>query len=286
MDWFRIVALLLALYLLFNLVLWLVAPRLVFPAPEPSYTFAEPLYRRLELPGGAGQFVLTLQEPSPAEVIQRLPGAEERVVLYFHGNATDLGYVQRRIDALKAYGFTVCAPDYPGYGQSGGKASESGTLATAEASYQYLLDQGYEPQQIVIWGRSLGSGPACHLASQVPCDRLILETAFASIVRVKFPFRITFWDMFDNLARARDIQCPALVLHGKQDRIVPFDHAEKLAAALAGPVETLYADTAGHNDLPDVAGTLYWETVLNFAVGQPPQPLVVPVSAQFSTLED
>ncbi|KAF0095128.1 MAG: hypothetical protein E1N59_1174 [Puniceicoccaceae bacterium 5H] len=285
MDWFRVLALLIALYVCLNLAAIWFAPKLIFPAPEPSYALADAPFQRLEYADGQ-HFLLTLQAPTQGEAIRPVPGAEGRVILYLHGNAADLGHVQSRIDALKQYGFTVCAPEYPGYGLSDGRPTEAGVFAVADQTYRFLRQQGYEPEQIVIWGRSLGSGPASYLASRQKCDRLILETPFASTFRVKTRIRLFFGDMFDNLGRAADITCPTLVLHGTDDEIVPYGQARKLAERLGGPVETYWVEGAGHNDLPDVAGALYWETTLGFAAGHPDAPIPVAQADALPTIED
>lgn len=278
MDWLRLMLIALAclviLYAGLHLLAALWAPCRIYPVPTPSYAFDEQRHRRLPLGPGQPSFVLTLQgAPNLADLPNALPGAGQRVILYFHGNATDLGYVQSRIESLTRYGFAVCAVDYPGYGLSEGRPSEAAIFACADRAYQYLMECGYQPEQIVVWGRSLGSGPACYIASRLRCERLILETPFSSTYRVITRRKCLLDDQFDNLARAPQIGCPTLLIHGTEDRVVPFGQAQKLADAIGGPVETLWVQGGGHNDLPTFAGPAYWETVLNFAVNRPRQPV-------------
>jgi fermentation-respiration switch protein FrsA (DUF1100 family) len=193
------------------------------------------------------------------------PGSK-RLLLYSHGNGVDIGMIREYLETFQTAGISVLAYDYPGYGTSSGVASEAGVYAAADAAYLHATQTlNFAPEQITLYGRSLGSGPSCWLAERYPIDRLILDGAFSSTFRVMTRIKILPWDKFDNLKRLRSsINRPTLIIHGVLDQTVPFDHAKQNWAALKGEKQKLWVAGAGHNNLKEVAGAIYWDTVLPF----------------------
>jgi abhydrolase domain-containing protein 17 len=192
------------------------------------------------------------------------PGAKH-LLLYSHGNREDLGYIRPLLEVFQAQGIAVLAYDYPGYGTSSGKASEAGVYAAVDAAYAHATSElNFAPEQITLYGRSLGSGPSCWLAKNYPVGRLIIDGGFSSTFRVITRVKVLPWDKFDNLARLRSINCPVLIIHGTADNTVPFDHARQNWAALKGEKYKLWIEGAGHRNYIEVAGRTYWDTVLLF----------------------
>lgn len=231
-----------------------VADRMIFPNVPVSYTDG-PETIKLKASDGAGITATYLEAPG-----------SQRLLIYSHGNGVDIGMVRDYLKVFQAAGISVLAYDYPGYGTSTGQASEAGVYAAADATYLYATQTlNFVPAQITLYGRSLGSGPSCWLAERYPVDRLILDGAFSSAYRVMTRIKILPWDKFDNLARLRSsITCPTLVIHGILDSTVPFSHAEQIWVALQGEKQKLWVEGAGHNNLRQVAGATYWDTVLPF----------------------
>jgi len=93
---------------------------------------------------------------------------------------------------------------------------------------------------------------------------IILDGAFSSTFRVMTGIKILHFDKFDNLQRLPNIDCPALFIHGKQDRVVAIRHAFKNQAAHRGPSQEFWVEEAGHNDLIELAHNDYWDTVTRF----------------------
>ena len=114
-------------------------------------------------------------------------------------------------------------------------------------------------------GRSIGGGPAVDLASREPVGGLILESTFTSASRVLTNIRIFPFDRFENINKIGSVRCPVLVIHGKKDRTIPFQHGEKLFAAANEPKVSFWVDNAGHNDLFKAAGGAYLKTIRDFA---------------------
>jgi fermentation-respiration switch protein FrsA (DUF1100 family) len=233
---------------------YLVADKMIFPYAGP---YAEPTNEVIFLQSSDGERIAAYY----------LPTAEQKqILLYSHGNGEDLESIRPHLERFQAKGLASFAYDYPGYGQSSGRATEAGVYASAEAAYQYVTETlGYAPEQVTLYGRSLGSGPSCWLAERYPVKGLILNGAFSSTFRVMTKVRLLPWDRFNNLSRLPSIDCAVLLLHGKQDLTVPFSHALQNERAASGPTQTLWHPDAGHNDLIEQLGSTYWDTVLPFA---------------------
>jgi alpha-beta hydrolase superfamily lysophospholipase len=112
-------------------------------------------------------------------------------VLFSHGNAEDIGDDQQLLERIKAAGFAVFAYDYQGYGTSEGRPSERHAYEDENAAYNFLVQSMHvQPNRIIAFGRSVGGGPACDLASRRPVAGLILESAFTSAFRVMTRVRV------------------------------------------------------------------------------------------------
>ena len=107
-------------------------------------------------------------------------GSAPLVTLYFHGNAGNLTHRVDHIEAIVEAGTPILIIDYPGYGKSDGSASEAGCYRAADAAYDYLTSHGYLPDQIVLYGESLGTAAAVDLASRKPSAGVVLEAPFPS----------------------------------------------------------------------------------------------------------
>lgn len=197
-----------------------------------------------------------------------LPNEQAKyTLLVSHGNAEDLGHIKPFLKKLQAQGFSVLAYDYEGYGTSENKPSEHRVYEDIQAAYTYLVDtQGISPDHIVLYGRSLGAAAAIDLASKAPVAGLIVESAFLSALRVLTQYPIFPFDRFDNIDKIKEVTVPVLVIHGKQDSVVPFDHGKKLYEAANCPKDFLWVDDAGHNDVGWKANDAYWQKLQDISL--------------------
>jgi fermentation-respiration switch protein FrsA (DUF1100 family) len=164
----------------------------------------------------------------------------------------------------------VFAYDYPGYGLSDGTPSEGGIYAANAAALLHLTGKlGVPANRLVLYGRSLGGGPAVDLASKEPVAGLILESTFTSVFRVMTRWALLPGDQFKNARKIPQITCPLLIMHGTDDRVIPFHHGKKLFDAAHGPKRHLWVQWAGHNNLRDMAGDAYWTTFRSFTSDLP-----------------
>lgn len=173
--------------------------------------------------------------------------AETRATLLFcHGNA---GNISHRLDSLKILhdlGLAVFIFDYRGYGNSDGTASEQGTYLDAEAAWRYLTDRrGVTPENIVIFGRSLGAAVAAHLAARQPPKALILESGFtsapdlAAAVYWFLPVRWLSRFAYPTATYLKQVRAPVLIIHSIDDDVIPLRHGRALFATANEPKQWL-----------------------------------------------
>jgi len=184
-----------------------------------------------------------------------VPAKQARAtVLFFHGNA---GNISHRLDSIAIFrelNLDVFIIDYGGYGQSEGKPSEKGTYLDAQAAWEYLVnDRQLAPENIVIFGRSLGGGVASHLATQTTPGAIILESTFTSAPDMAsrlYPFlptRLLARMKYPVIENVKQLSSPLMVVHSKHDEIIPFDMGESVFAAAPEP-KGMQVITGGHND--------------------------------------
>ncbi len=243
-----------ALYGVLAFYAWRYSDRMIFLPPPASYGAGPDL---TWIPAGDGTRLAARWLPSPDA---------RYTLVYSHGNATDLGQIEPRLQELRErLGVSVLAWDYPGYGQTGGLPGEPATLRGARAVADYATRVlGVPADRLVAYGHSLGGGAAVEMASSWPCAGLVLQSAFTSAFRVRLSVNPFPFDKFDNLARLRRVRCPVLVIHGTADTLIPFAHGEQLLAAAPGRKAHLWVPGAGHNDLVETAGEEYWRALSAF----------------------
>ena len=223
---------------------------LVFQPPEVSYQHAKKHIIWLHTKTG-GQI--------PAFYIDRKSAV---TILFSHGNAEDLGMIYEWFcEFTREVHVNLFAYDYDGYGKASGKPTEQGCYDDVDAAFSFLTDVLHQqPENIVIYGRSLGSGPSCYLAERlrkqnVRVGGLVLQNPLLSVYRVAFNFRFTMpGDMFPNIDRISNVACPVYIIHGTRDEVVPFWNGERLFLKI--PVKwrgkPFWVDGAGHNNIETV----------------------------------
>ncbi len=225
-----------------------------------------------------GAWLLASSDPSASpdptaaqrDLTDRESARSRRLVLYFHGNKGDRSSRYGWYQMFHRLDVDVLAIDYRGYGDSTGSPTETGIVTDALTAWGYAtVELGYQPENILIMGVSLGGGVAVQLASRlngpdnVPAG-LVVVASFSSVTDVaadRYPFLPVRWlvtDQFESHVRIRDVVCPQLILHGDQDQDIPMHFGRKLYEASVAADHTVdrrwvVLKGTGHNDLLQVA---------------------------------
>lgn len=185
------------------------------------------------------------------------PAGGELTILIFSGNGGNISIMLDRIVTFHLGGFSTLAVDYPGYGSSEGEPSEEGLYEAAEAAWKYLVEEKRaEPAKIVIYGFSLGGGVAAYLAEKHRPRALILDSTFTRLSAVpssrqpalKMVFEAALGRAFDTKSRLAKIKCPLLILHSREDQVVPFELGLELYEAYQNNNKLMAEGRGGHMD--------------------------------------
>jgi fermentation-respiration switch protein FrsA (DUF1100 family) len=196
--------------------------------------------------------------------------SEGLAILLCHGNAGNISNRVQKAALLHQLGLSVLLFDYRGFGKSEGTPSEPGTYLDADAAYAYLTQTRKIPaERIVIHGESIGNGVAIEAALRHPSRALIVESAFTSIAgmgKSVVPWLPLQWFVtwrYDNLAKLPKVGRPILVMHSRDDEVIPFAMGQALFAAACEPKRFLELK-GSHNDGFAESGAAYPEAILSF----------------------
>ena len=194
-------------------------------------------------------------------------------VLFCHGNGGNITHRLDTINILYNLGVNCFIFDYRGYGNSQGRPSEEGTYLDVRAAYDWLIrEKKASPDNIIFFGRSLGGTIAAQLAAKVKPKGLIIESAFTSYVdlgRKFYPYMPVQWFAtfsYKTIDYVRDVHCPVMIIHSRNDDLIPFEFGLELYEAANDP-KTFTEISGGHNDGFLVSSEIYkkaWQKWLKF----------------------
>jgi uncharacterized protein len=235
---------------------------------------------RAVLPPSGDYQLIPLQTPDGTRIVAEFGGAlgpdgrpaadpgHAPTVIFFYGNGACVAYMAEEFLRIRQMGANIIMPDYPGYGMSGGKPSEAGFYAAADAAYDYIARRpGIDRDRIVAVGWSMGGAVAIDLAARRRVAALETISAFTSLPAVAhtvtpwLPVKLILRSRFDNLAKIPGVTCPIFIAHGVLDNIVPPAMAGQLAAATRGKVVPYMVEGAGHNDVFEAGGGALWDAM-------------------------
>eukprot|EP00283_Hemiselmis_rufescens_P006553 CAMPEP_0173429292 /NCGR_PEP_ID=MMETSP1357-20121228/8042_1 /TAXON_ID=77926 /ORGANISM="Hemiselmis rufescens, Strain PCC563" /LENGTH=349 /DNA_ID=CAMNT_0014393449 /DNA_START=73 /DNA_END=1119 /DNA_ORIENTATION=+ len=236
--------------------------RFLFPPPKASYTWSnfhgelvavctesgESVFPCLLMPG-----VRKAQDSDEDE-------AATAVFIYCHANGEDVGLCYEAGHWLcENLGVHVVIPEYPSYGPSPGRPNELTVYENVRATYNMVVQGiGFSPRKVIMFGRSIGTGPAIKLASELDVGGLVLVSPFVSvgnIVQHHVGF-LASWltdglaDIFPSIDLIPDAECPTLLVHGSLDTVIPVTHSEQLHGASGGICKQLVIlEGIGHHGI-------------------------------------
>lgn len=258
----KLLALGLGGYLLVCGALFALQRAMVFPRPKPIAASAS----HASLVTIPGQFpTVALYAPAP----------EGRLtVVRFHGNGSQLASDQWLVSRCRARGLGYFAVEYPGYGLAPGEPTEESILSAVEAGVLWLEQSGVRKDQMILFGQSLGTGPALYLASRGWGRAVILGTPYTSISDVGarhfpwLPVRALLRDRFPAVEWGAEVKQPTLVFHGTADEVIPFDIGAAQARSIPS-AKLIVLKGVGHNTIWDQPGML--ERALTFGIEAKPR---------------
>lgn len=176
-------------------------------------------------------------------------------ILYFHGNRGNISRWGNLAAYFSKFNYDVLVVDYRGYGKSYGERTEQTLHADAKLAFEYLKTK-YNQDNIIIYGRSLGTGIATRLASTVDPKYLILETPYDDFGEMMFkrmgilPSRNLLRYHFRSIRYIGKVPCPVFIFHGTEDDIVPIEYGKNLAnAADRNLLRFIVIEGGEHNNL-------------------------------------
>ncbi|MFN7452541.1 MAG: alpha/beta hydrolase [Alphaproteobacteria bacterium] len=177
-------------------------------------------------------------------------------IVYFHGNAGHLGYRADKFRAFAEAGFGLVAVSYRGYGGSEGQPTETGLYDDAATALSYALNTLHIPENnIILYGESLGTGIATHLATTHPqIALLVLEAPYRSVeARAQelypyLPVHYLIKDRYPQAALMAEVKAPVLIFHGTDDVIIPIQHGRDVYAATQAPKHLVVFEGKGHTN--------------------------------------
>lgn len=250
-KWFAVI---LMLYVVIGVLLYFFQNKLLLhPEPLPqdyAYFFKVPFEERKVLFDSSTQFdIVRFKLPDSA--------VKKGAVIYFHGNMDNIEYYAHFADNFTKYGYEVWMMDYPGYGKSTGVINEPILYTEADEVYKMVSAAKFPADSIIIYGKSLGTGIATHLASRRNCKRLILESPYYSIPEVAATYAWMYpvdWMTEFKIPTHEHIQkvvAPITIFHGTEDATISYSNTEKLKPLLKPIDEIISIEGGGHNDLND-----------------------------------
>ncbi len=251
-NWKRILTISFLIYTLVGIAFYSLQDRILFHPVSlnkyHNYGFTEK-HKEINIP---------LTHESNLNIVQFLStdSVTRGVVLYFHGNKNNISWYEKYTPHFTHNGYEVWMIDYPGYGKSSGKLSEQ--ILYDWALKLYKISRGrFSPENIIIYGKSMGTGIAAQLASVRDCKRLILETPYYSMHSLFskyspiYPVSLMLKYELPTYKYLEKVTAPVSFFHGTNDWIIPYSNASRLKEKLKPIDEFISIKGGSHNNLYD-----------------------------------
>ncbi len=198
-----------------------------------------------------------------------------KVLLYLHGNGENISTNLSQAYPFYELGLSIFLLDYRSYGKSEGKfPTEKQVYQDAQKAWLYLTEEKQiSPQNIIVFGHSLGGAIAIELATRHPeISGLIIEGSFTSLIEIAksqkyyniLPLKLLIRQQFNSLKKVKNLKMPILFTHGTADDVIPYQMSEKLFDQTNSLKQLLLIPKGTHHDIVENDKELYLETVKTF----------------------
>ncbi|CAN5472051.1 alpha/beta hydrolase [soil metagenome] len=241
---------------------------------KPQLTKLDTLFKtksrelKIPLPIASGDQANSAKSTDKAESLAALlvEKPSNKIILVSHGNAGNIGHRVGLSSLLVNSGASVLLYDYQGFGESDGNATCANALSDGLTAYDYVVNNlHYKPENIIIYGESVGCGVTTHIMKNRKAGKVILQSGFTSLLNAARDKLFFLWVLppnlvpepnFDNLAAVQEAHPPILFIHGDKDTILPVSYCETMYSKALAPKQIYICHGEGHNDigLKDAAG--------------------------------
>ena len=190
---------------------------------------------------------------------------DAKTILYCHGNYGNISHKDDLVNLCMDQHINLLLFDYRGYGRSKGRPSQFGLYEDGDSVYRYL-SQRVDPDRIIVWGESLGGAVATYIASKYPCSSLVLLSTFSSLDDIVSDSHVARWpvmgpcligiarmlgtllDRMSNKTKIRDVKCPIVIIHSREDGLIPFANAQRTYDSIPHKCKLFIEITGGHSN--------------------------------------
>ena len=222
------------------------------------------------LPQGIKEISVVTEDDVKIEFLYLPLDSSNKVLIYFHGNTGNIYLRIPTLIQLQKFGVNVVGVSYRGYGKNEGSPSEEGVYQDGMAVFKYVTQTlGYPDKNIVIFGRSIGTAVAINTAQNKEIAGVVLVTPLTSgkahaKVSGLSSVSLLAGNSFDNITKIKNIKAPLLVIHGTNDRIIPFSMGKEIFDSVQARKTFIKIEGAGHNNLHDDYAHAYWTPIYSF----------------------
>ncbi|MCX7829985.1 MAG: alpha/beta hydrolase [Acidobacteria bacterium] len=185
--------------------------------------------------------------------VWHIPNEKRQLIIHCNGNGGNMSDRVEKYALLYSMGFSVIGFDYRGYGKSSGTPSEKGFYEDLRKVVSFAEQKGYNKENIILYGESIGGGVALQIATESRFCALVLESTFTSLDEMAriyyklFPTKLLLKYRFNNSEKINKINCPVAIMHSQEDEIVPYFMGKKLFEKANEP-KIFIELKKGHND--------------------------------------
>lgn len=223
-----------------------------------------------KLPNGIQEVSITTADGLTIKALYLASLESKKVLIYFHGNAGNIYHRIPSLIELHKAGVNVLGVSYRGYGRSEGEPTEAGVYLDGESAYRYAIEElGFSSDNIILFGRSIGTTVAINTAMNKQIEGLILVTPLTS-AKEQAKVGGLAWvsmlagDAFDNFNKIEYIKAPLLVIHGTHDDVIPYSMGETIFDKAHVVKDFVSINGGNHNNLQDKYAKEYWSPIIQF----------------------